>query len=77
MKQTILQAAYLIHAGINGGGENMLDVFITKKPGGWFVISCPGCGYRKRFLYYSRRECIKIFRQETGLVYKHLNIMEV
>jgi hypothetical protein len=54
----------------------MLNVYLKNGADGWKVLSCPAIGYRKRFLYYSRRECLQTFRREADLVYKHLNIIE-
>lgn len=55
----------------------MIYIAITKSDG-WYVIKGRGTldGVSRRYLYHSKREAIKRFRQEFNLVGKKLEIIE-
>lgn len=55
----------------------MLDnyLYINRDECGNFLISADYAGrrfYKKRFMFYTKQEAIKKFRQDNGLTGKHL-----
>lgn len=48
----------------------MLEMYL-RKSGGWWLIRVLGYPTR-RYLYYTKREAVKKYRQEFGLVGKHM-----
>ena len=53
-----------------------MNIYV-KKSNGWILIE-DDAGNWKRYLYYSKRECIRRFKAEFGYRYKrNINIIEV
>ena len=54
----------------------MIDVYIFVIPGG-YRIKCPEKSFSMRYYDYTKKQAIHLFRADTALQNKHLNIMEV
>lgn len=53
----------------------MTNLYIRRNDYGYLVIEADGCEIW-RYLYYTKREALRRYREQMGLRYKHLRIYD-
>ena len=50
---------------------------IVQYSDGVIVIKCRELGLYNKYMFYTKKQAIRKFRDDNGLRYKHLNIVEL